>query len=301
MKSFFLYPIAPFRLDLTVWVLRRLPINEMDRWDGKTYRRVLVMGDSPREVAVTQAGPPEAPELEVTVSGEDTTERDAEAVRVTLRKMLGLDIDLSEFFRQTEVDENLGRLVRRYIGFKPPRLGSVFETLLNAVACQQLSLVVGITLLNRLTANYGLSTGEHQSFPRPQDLVEAHFEDLRKLGFSNRKSQNVIEFAEQVSRGELDLESLNEMDDQSIVSRLCELSGVGRWSAEYVALRGLGRLNVFPADDVGSQNKLQLWQELSERPDYDGMHRYLDRWAPYRGLIYFYLLLDFQSRQGILP
>lgn len=301
MTSFLLRPIAPFRLDLTVWVLRRLPINEMDRWDGKTYRRVLVIGDSPREVAVTQAGPPETPELQVTLSGEDTTEQEVDAARSTLSKMLGLDIDLSEFFRQTEVDENLAGLVRRFIGFKPPRLGSVFEALLNAVACQQLSLVVGITLLNRLAANYGLPVGEHRSFPRPQDLVGAHFEDLRKLGFSGRKAENILEFARGVSSGELDLESLNEMDDQSVVSRLCELSGVGRWSAEYVALRGLGRLNVFPADDVGSQNKLQHWLGLTERPDYGGMHRVLDQWAPYRGLIYFYLLLDFQSRQGILP
>lgn len=301
MTSFMLRPIAPFRLDLTAWVLRRLPINEMDRWDGKTYRRVLLMGDSPREVAVRQTGPPETPELQVTLSGEDTTEQDADAARSTLSKMLGLDIGLSEFFRQTEVDENLAGLVRRFIGFKPPRLGSVFETLLNAVACQQLSLVVGITLLNRLTANYGLPSGEHRSFPRPQDLVGARFEDLRKLGFSGRKAENILEFARGASSGELDLESLNEMDDQSVVSRLCELSGVGRWSAEYVALRGLGRLNVFPADDVGSQNKLQHWLGLTERPDYGSMHRVLDQWAPYRGLIYFYLLLDFQSRQGILP
>ena len=301
MIGFTLRPAAPFRLDLTVWVLRRLPINEMDRWDGQTYRRVLVLSGSPREVVITQSGPPEAPELQVTLSGEDTTEQDAEAARSMLRKMLGLDVDLSEFFRQTEADEHLGRLVRRFIGFKPPRLGSVFEALLNAVACQQLSLVVGITLLNRLTANYGLSVGEHRSFPRPQDLTNARFEDLRKLGFSSRKAENILAFARGASSGELDLESLNEMDDQSVASRLCELSGVGRWSAEYVALRGLGRLNVFPADDVGSQNKLQHWLGLMERPDYDGMHRVLDQWAPYRGLIYFYLLLDFQSRQGILP
>lgn len=301
MTSFLLRPIAPFRLDLTVWVLRRLPINEMDRWDGKTYHRVLIMGDSPREVAVTQTCPPETPELQVTLSGENTTEQDAETARSVLHKMLGLDIDLSEFFRQTEADEHLGRLVRRFIGFKPPRLGSIFETLLNAVACQQLSLVVGITLLNRLTANYGLPVGEHRSFPRPQDLTIARYEDLRKLGFSGRKAENILAFARGVSSGEIDMESLNEMDDQSVVSRLCELSGVGRWSAEYVALRGLGRLNVFPADDVGSQNKLQHWLGLTERPDYTGMHRVLDHWAPYRGLIYFYLLLDFQSRQGILP
>ena len=47
MAVFKLTHLPPFRLDLTVWVLRRLPINQMDRWDGKTYRRVLMLGDKP--------------------------------------------------------------------------------------------------------------------------------------------------------------------------------------------------------------------------------------------------------------
>ena len=191
-------------------------------------------------------------------------------------------------------------MVRPFIGFRPPRLGFVFEASLNALACQQLSLGVGVMLLNRLTAKYGLSAGEHRSFPRPQDLISARFEDLRSLGFSGRKAENILTIARGASSGELDLESLSEMDDQAVVSRLRELPGVGRWSAEYVALRGLGRLNVFPADDVGSQNKLQHWLGQAERPDYAGVHRLLDQWDPYRGLIYFCLLLDFLSRQGML-
>ena len=39
-----LRPIPPFRLDLTVWALRRRPRNLIDRWDGTTYRRVIVIG-----------------------------------------------------------------------------------------------------------------------------------------------------------------------------------------------------------------------------------------------------------------
>lgn len=301
MVTYLIKPIAPFRLDLTVWVLRRLPINEIDRWDGETYQRVLVLNSGPMEVSVSQVGPTDAPELQVTLSGENASEQDISETRATLNKLLGLEIDMSDFYRQAESDVRLGKLVNRFVGFRPPRLGSVFETLLNAIACQQLSLVVGITLLNRLTKHYGLPVDEHYSFPRPQDLLGANFDELRKLGFSGRKAQNIITFAHSTAGGEMDLESLNDLDDQSAITELCGFSGIGRWSAEYVALRGLGRLNVFPADDVGSQNKLQHWLGLSERPNYGGMHQILDQWAPYRGLIYFYLLLDYQSRQGILP
>jgi hypothetical protein len=37
--------IPPFRLDLTVWALRRRPRNLIDRWDGTTYRRLIVVGE----------------------------------------------------------------------------------------------------------------------------------------------------------------------------------------------------------------------------------------------------------------
>lgn len=66
---FSLRPAAPFRLDLTAWCLRRRPDNCIDRWDGETYRRVVLLEDAPVEVAVRQAGTPEAPQLHVTATG----------------------------------------------------------------------------------------------------------------------------------------------------------------------------------------------------------------------------------------
>lgn len=55
--TFELEPVSPFRLNLTVWTLRRRPANVVDRWDGTTYRRVLPLPGGPVEVAVTQSGP----------------------------------------------------------------------------------------------------------------------------------------------------------------------------------------------------------------------------------------------------
>jgi DNA-3-methyladenine glycosylase II len=75
------------------------------------------------------------------------------------------------------------------------------------------------------------------------------------------------------------------------VARLCTLRGVGRWTAEYVLLRGLGRLHVFPGDDVGARNNLQRWLGILEPLDYDGVQRVLARWQPFQGLVYLHLLL----------
>ena len=154
-----LKPVPPFRLDLTVWVLRRRPHNLMDRWDGETYRRVLLVGDQPVAVAVSQSGPPEAPELRVEACGvEPEIEVDSETSEIlaaTLTWMLGLDLDLTEFYRFAAQEPRLQALVQEFRGVKPPRFPSLFEALVNAIACQQLSLTVGIHLLNRLTQTFG--------------------------------------------------------------------------------------------------------------------------------------------------
>jgi DNA-3-methyladenine glycosylase II len=82
------------------------------------------------------------------------------------------------------------------------------------------------------------------------------------------------------------------------VARLCALRGVGRWTAEYVLLRGLGRLHVFPGDDVGARNKLQRWLGLLEPLDYDGVQRTLAKWQPFQGLVYLHLLLKALQLEG---
>lgn len=299
MKDLIIRAAPPFRLDLTAWVLRRLPINSIDRWDGNTYRRVLVFDDTPVEVSVIQTGPPTTPELRIAVGG-SAKKKHISGVLAAVEKMLGLGVDLTDFYHLAAKDEQLLTLAQRFVGLKPPRFPTVFEALVNGLACQQLSLNVGIHLLNRLSAAYGLKTGQWHAFPRAADLSDARMEDLRKLGFSGRKAQNILTISQATVAGQLDDQVFDRSDDSSVSVRLEELPGVGRWTAQYVTLRGLGRLNVFPADDVGGRNKLQKWLNLTKRLDYDSIHRILDRWSPYQGLIYFCLLLDHLERKKYL-
>jgi len=78
------------------------------------------------------------------------------------------------------------------------------------------------------------------------------------------------------------------------------LRGVGRWTAEYVLLRGVGRLRVFPGDDVGAQKRLARWLGRSRPLDYTGVRRLVKRWQPFAGMVYFHLLLDGLSQAGAL-
>jgi DNA-3-methyladenine glycosylase II len=357
--SFKMKPAAPFRLDLTVWALRRRAHNLVDRWDGRTYRRVLALGETPVEVEVSQTGSPGSPELLVTVPGAPPEAETEKVLRATLTRMLGLEVDLSGSYRFAENYPRFAQLSRRFRGLKPPRFPTLFEALVNAFACQQLSLSLGIHLLNRLAAVCGegfpsdpdgsgapvpsdrppeifakkfqkifggapeaqgreapqnlkpqpqrssllpldLHLPQPVSFPRPQDLAGLTPENFRVLGYSRNKGRFIIELALGLVEKTVDLEALARLDDEAAIKRLAEIKGVGRWSAEYALLRGLGRWHLFPGDDVGARQKLARWLGYAGPLDYDGVRRLLGPWQPYGGLIYFYLLLDGLAEDGYL-
>lgn len=164
---------------------------------------------------------------------------------------LGVSVDLVRWYRTAERDPHLRTLAHRFRGLKPPRFPTLFEALVNAIACQQLSLIVGLELLNRLAVacdvKRGTSDGEQlYAFPAPRDLARLSPGAYRAIGFSLQKARALRTLALGVERREVDLDRLTSVDDVEASAELRQLRGVGRWTAEYVLLRGLGRLHVFP-------------------------------------------------------
>jgi DNA-3-methyladenine glycosylase II len=288
-------PVPPFRLDLTVQALRRRATNAVDRWDGTSFRRALVVDRRPLGIEVVQVAPSERPLLQVTVSGPSLPPSARLVTMSALTRLLGVDRCLDEFYRAAAHDAGLGQLAHLFRGLKPPRFPTLFEALVNAFACQQVTLSLGIQLLNRLAATCAHGAdgpGDRAyAFPSPADLAGRKADELRALGFSRQKGRAIVELASAVARRQVDLDELERLDDATALARLRTLRGVGRWTAEYVLLRGLGRLHVFPGDDVGARNNLQRWLGLLEPLDYEGAQRTLAQWAPFQGLVYFHLLL----------
>jgi DNA-3-methyladenine glycosylase II len=299
-----LRPLPPFRLDLTAWALRRRPRNDIDRWDGTTYRRIVTLGTRVTELAVTQSGPPSAPRVTATATPPLRSTAERRHVRSIVNRLLGLQIDLSGWYRLAHRDRRLAELADRFRGVKPPRFPTVFEALVNAFACQQLSLVVGLELLNRLAAMCDVTRRTdrhaHHPFPSPHDVARVAPARYQAIGFSRQKILALLTLARGIERGIVDVERLEHDGDTDAVARLRELNGVGRWTAEYVLLRGLGRLNVFPGDDVGAQKSLAQWLGREGHLDYDGVNRAVKRWRPYAGMLYLHLLLDGLAKAGAL-
>ena len=302
--TFQLQPIPPYRLDFTVWALRRRPRNLVDRWDGTTYRRVIGVGGRLTELAVRPRGSGAAPRLIVTATPSPRTQLDRRHVRMAVDRLLGPRIDLTDWYRMAGKHARLRPLADMFRGMKPPRFPTMFEAVVNAFACQQLSLEVGLELLNRfaeLCSTRGSRLpNSHYAFPTAREVSRVRPEELRGIGFSGQKARAILSLARAIGHRDLDLESLAPAEDAVVRQRLLELRGVGRWSAEYVLLRGLGRLHVFPGDDVGAQKRLARWLGRPRPLDYASVGRAVARWHPYAGLVYFHLLLDGLSRAGAL-
>jgi DNA-3-methyladenine glycosylase II len=300
--TFELSPAAPFCLEFTAWALRRRPENQVDRWDGTTHRRVIAIRGRAAEVSVCERGFREAPRLEVSVIGERVHVKAKAEVKTSLTHMLGLQVDLKPFYQMASRVPKLRELVERYRGLKPVRFPTVFETLANAFACQQFTIAAGIQLLNRLATKGSLAleskAGVVFGFPEPSDLLRLSPRTFRKLGFSRQKTNAFRELSRNLVAHHMDLDSLMNRKNEDAISFLLGLRGVGRWTAEYVLLRGLGRLDVFPGDDVGAQNRLAKWLHRSRPMNYASVRRALDRWQPYAGFIYFHMLMESLAATG---
>jgi DNA-3-methyladenine glycosylase II len=303
-REFQIEASGPFRLDLTAWALRRNARNTVDRWGTATYERVLSLAGGPVAMSVTQVAGPDAPRLSAVLTGRQIDQPAEELVRRTLDRLVGLSVDLSQFAAMAAPDPLLGPLAARMRGLKPPRFATVFEALINGIACQQLSLAVGIELLNRLAVDRGRAVSDAPddswTFPDPEELAPLDTDDIKRHGFSTTKARTIIEVAQAVVADRLDLEALQRLEDGAAMERLTSLRGIGRWTAEYVLLRGLGRLHIFPGDDVGAHNKLRHLFGIDTALDYDNVHKLVARWHPYAGVVYFHLLLDSLSQAGLV-
>ena len=263
-----------------------------------------MLGKRPTELAMRQIDSPTAPRLAVTATPFPRTLLERRQLRSIVVRLLGLRIDLTEWYRMAEADARLRPLADKFRGMKPPRFPTTFESVVNAFACQQLSLEVGLELLNRLASisspRIGMARDARYAFPAAPDVAKLRPEECKAIGFSGQKVRALLGLATAITRRDVDLELLQQEDDADVRQCLLGLHGVGRWTAEYVLLRGLGRLHVFPGDDVGAQKRMARWLGRSRPLNYTAVQRLVERWQPFSGMVYFHLLLEGLSQAGVL-
>jgi DNA-3-methyladenine glycosylase II len=256
-------------------------------------------------MAVTQTRRGSRPEIEVRIS---TARPRAvkDEVAATVSRMLGLEHDLSDFYRLARGDSRLQKLANRLRGMKPVQYATVFEAFANAVAGQLVSLSAGMHVLNRVAQACGIPGDVNgaeamRSFPTATTIARSNPDALRALGLSRQKGEYMVGLARlAIDPKDRDFVSIAALADDEAIKRLSKIRGVGRWTAEYVMLRGFGRINIFPGDDVGGRNKLFQWLDDKSDPTYESVRIRLERWHPYGGLIYLHLIVNAVADAGFI-
>ena len=281
---------VPYRLDLTATVLRRLSSNVVDVFDGQTYRRMVGGPASPALVEVTQAA---ANRLPVRMTGAAGA-----AVPALIGRMLGTDVDLTRFYAGAAEFPWLGTLVHAARGVKPPRYPTVWEAIVNAVVFQQVSIHAAAAILRRVIERFEppriCGPIALAPFPQPRSIVEADPLELRGLGLSVNKVTALRMLGRAVLGGELDATQLEPLVTEELVARLATFKGIGPWTAAVIALRGFGRLDIFPLKDSGVARSLK---ELSGESAVDA-DAILTALGPQRGMLYYHLLIGRLASRG---
>ncbi len=206
--------------------------------------------------------------------------------------ILSSDLDLLPLYRVD--DPAFTPLAERLWGLKPPRTVTVFEALVIAIIEQQIGLRVANLLQNRLVTRFGLvvlsGDLELSAFPSPDRLAGLDPQDLRDIGLSMNKSRFILGIAGGVASGDLVLESLKRMTAEEAREVLLSIKGVGRWTADYVLIRGLGRFEAVPFDDLGIRDAVGLFYKGGERASAGEAEAVLSRFGDLAGVAAYYLL-----------
>ncbi len=286
---------APFRLDLTINVLRRLSSNLVDVLTPEgDYLRAL---DGPRGQMIARVAQRGPATLAVTLDGDAREHHDALA---DIRRMLGMDRDLTPFNHAAARIRWLKPLAARMLGVRPPRYPTLWEACVNAIVFQQISLSAASAIMHRVTVALGYPVRSEgillYTFPTAASVLGADDDLLRAAGLSLNKLTTLRRVGEALASGALDEALLEQQSSADAAALLRGIKGIGPWTAAVILLRGLGRLDVFPMNDTSVARNLVL---VTRSATID-IERTLRALSPQQGMLYYHLLLARLEARGAL-
>ncbi|HEV3494988.1 MAG TPA: hypothetical protein VHA34_01415 [Actinomycetes bacterium] len=256
---------GPVDLAGSLDVFRRSGDDLLDRWDGQVWLRAVGVGDRMVGVAARPAGTVADPVLLVTAEG-DAGAGAAEPGRPEGAEVHGAAVAAGRVLAAAfpaasealaelaAADPVVARIADRFPGVGPVLQPDLLTAVVRSISAQQITLRFAAVLRGRLARRYGHRhrvpdpTGAEVWSLDPKRLAAAEVADLRELQFSTSKAVAVVAFAGAVASGRIDLEELAALEDEAVVERLAAFPGIGRWTAEWLLARTLGRPRVVAGD-----------------------------------------------------
>jgi AraC family transcriptional regulator, regulatory protein of adaptative response / DNA-3-methyladenine glycosylase II len=198
-----------------------------------------------------------------------------------IRTMFDLNADWAAIVQSLRTDPVLATQVDSAPGLRVPGCWNGFELATRAILGQQIKVKGATALAGRMVNSFGKpfssANGLTHLFPTPEVLADAK---LTSIGLTGARASTIRALARAVCEKRIIFESI--VDSDAFLSRLCEIPGIGKWTAQYVAMRALGEPDAFPSGDLGLLRSMAL-----ESPQQ--LERHAEAWRPWRAYAAMYL------------
>jgi len=198
-----------------------------------------------------------------------------------IRSMFDLNADWAAIVQTLKTDPLLAVRLEAEPGLRVPGCWNGFELAVRAILGQQVSVKGATTLAGRLVKTFGQPFSAAGSithvFPQPRALADANFAGI---GLPGARAETIRALARAVCDARINFDGV--VDSCEFLARLCEIPGIGTWTAQYVAMRALGEPDAFPSSDLG------LLRALSLNSTRD-LERRAEVWRPWRAYAAVYL------------
>ena len=198
-----------------------------------------------------------------------------------IRAMFDLNADWADIVETLGDDPVLADRLDAEPGLRVPGCWNGFELAVRAILGQQVTVKGATALTGRLVTRFGKPfcgpKGLTHLFPEPQVLVDAK---LNTVGLTAMRAETIRALARAVCDSKINFTGV--VDSEAFLNRLCEIPGIGKWTAQYVAMRALGEPDAFPSNDLAliRAAKLESNRELERRAE---------AWRPWRAYAAMYL------------
>jgi len=268
----------PYDFAAMLAFLRHRAIDGVERVEGERYLRTLRHDDVLGTVEIAHA--PRATSLVATLRFPNV--RVLPGVIARLRRAFDVDVDMETVTAHLRRDPWLAPLVAARPGLRAAGAWDGFELGVRAVLGQQVSLAAARTLCGKLVRLCGsplrAPDGTAQplafAFPTP---AEVHGAKLEALGMPQARRRALTALATAALDDPGLFQPLGSIE--ATVARLSAVSGLGAWSAHYIALRAAREPDAFPASDLGL---LRGATRGASRPTPKELERRSERWRPFR-------------------
>ncbi len=156
-----------------------------------------------------------------------------------------------------------------------------FHSLARSIVGQQISVKAAETVWQRLVECCGAVT--------PDGLAGRTEDELRGCGLSRQKARYLASLAGHFADGSIDPAALRLLDDEAVIRKLCEVKGIGRWTAEMFLIFHMLRPDVLPLADIGVQRAIANCYGGGERQNAAAMRAIAEPWRPWRSVAVWYL------------